>query len=330
MKRPVNANFPAADEDHELLSDIADLPLRPVLIMGLHRSGTTFLYDCVSKSFPVAHLSLYHLLYFDRLLSNKANDKEQEDKDLLNRYFLSRGISDRNIDGTHIDADAVEEYGFLLRKKSGTFKLADKNAALFTHLCQKLLAVQKDTHAVLLKNPWDTGNAKTILKHAPEARFIYISREPIAVLNSMLNALLSYLEGPQDYLEILLDNGRGRSSYRAGYIAWLLLRGVRKLIGRNNCARLFRRLLAKEVARQVAVYKAEIASLPKNRAIEIDYRSLVADPAATMRSLQALLDLPIKQSQEVIEVKSSGRLNPILKNYEVVLNKFISKAEIRL
>ncbi|RNL67512.1 sulfotransferase family protein [Zhongshania marina] len=330
MKRPVNANFPAADEDHALLSDIADLPLRPVLIMGLHRSGTTFLYDCVSKSFPVAHLSLYHLLYFDRLLSNKANDKEQEDKDLLNRYFLSRGISDRNIDGTHIDADAVEEYGFLLRKKSGTFKLADKNAALFTHLCKKLLAVQNDTHAVLLKNPWDTGNAKTILKHAPEARFIYISREPIAVLNSMLNALLSYLEGPQDYLEILLDNGRGRSSYRTGYIAWLLLRGVRKLIGRNNCARLFRRLLAKDVARQVAVYKAEIASLPKNRAIEIDYRTLVADPAATMRSLQALLDLPIKQNQDVIEVKSSGRLNPILMNYEAVLNKFVSKAEIRL
>ena len=132
MKRPVNANFPAADEDHALLSDITDLPLRPVLIMGLHRSGTTFLYDCVAKSFPVAHLSLYHLLYFDRLLSNKANGKEQEDKDLLNRYFLSRGIRDGNIDGTHIDADAVEEYGFLLRKKSGTFKLADKNAALFT------------------------------------------------------------------------------------------------------------------------------------------------------------------------------------------------------
>ncbi|CAA0119422.1 sulfotransferase [Zhongshania aliphaticivorans] len=330
MKRPVNANFPASDEDQALLSEITHLPLRPVLIMGLHRSGTTFLYDCVAKSFPVAHLSLYHLLYFDRLLSNNANGQEQGDKDLLNRYFLARGISDRNIDGTHIDADAVEEYGFLLRKKSGTFKLADKNAVVFTRLCQKLLAVQKNTHAVLLKNPWDTGNAKNILKHAPEARFIYISREPIAVLNSMLNALLSYLEGPQDYLEILLDNGHGRSAYRTGYIAWLGLRALRTLIGRNNCARLFRRLLAKDVARQVTVYKTEIAALPSNRAIEIDYNSLIADPAATMQSLQRLLDLPISSTQENIEVKRSRNLNPMLMNYEPVLNKLISKANLGL
>ncbi|MBQ0758910.1 sulfotransferase [Zhongshania sp.] len=323
MKQRSNPNFPTENEDQALLSAIQDLPVRPIFIMGLHRSGTTFLYDTVAKSFPLAHLSLYHLLYFDRLLSNKQNGTEQRDKNLLNLFFSVQGISDRNIDGTHIDADAVEEYGFLLRKKTGTFKLNDSNTDLFKNLCRKLLAVQTDKKAVLLKNPWDTGNAQRILKYCPEARFIYISREPIAVLNSMLNALLAYIEGPQDYLEILLDNGKGRSAYRTGYLAWMVLRGVRKVLGRNISARLARGLLAKDVARQVVVYRKEIAALPCDRAIEIDYTSLVADPVATMQKLQGLLDLTVINNAPSNELKQRTQLNPVLQGYEQALQHLI-------
>lgn len=323
MTRCIPPHFPISNEDSALIEDIAHLPVRPVFIMGLHRSGTTFLYDSVAKSFPVAHLSLYHLLYFDRLLSNKDKGTEQRDKDRLNQYFASLGISDRNIDGTRIDADAVEEYGFLLRKKSGSFKLSKKNTALFSSLCQKLLAVQKDKRAVLLKNPWDTGNAKKILSYYPDARFIYISREPISVLNSMLNALLAYLEGPQDYLEILLDNGSGRSGYRAGYVAWVILRVLRKILGRNITARLFRGILAKDVARQVVIYRKEIAEMPSSRAIEIDYKTLVTEPAATIRLLEPLLELPIMATPERIEVKQQANLNPVLENFEMKLNRLI-------
>ncbi|WP_269618222.1 sulfotransferase [Zhongshania sp. BJYM1] len=324
MKHRKDAHFPTSNEDAAKLDSICHLPIRPIFIMGLHRSGTTFLYDTVAKSFPLAHLSLYHLLYFDRLLTNKSHGTEQRDKDRLNRYFAANGISDRNIDGTHIDADAVEEYGFLLRKKSGTFKLNESNTDLFACLCQKLLAVQEGKKAVLLKNPWDTGNAKKILSYFPNARFIYISREPIAVLNSMLNALLAYLEGPQDYLETLLDNGSGRSGYRTGYIAWVILRILRKFLGRNITARLARGLLAKDVARQVVIYRKEITGMPRSSAIEIDYKSLVADPAATMRLLEPLLDIPITATGENIEVKQRSNLNPALQNYEETLSGLIS------
>ena len=324
----MTAQFPNTNEDLTKLDEIKHIPVRPVFIMGLHRSGTTFLYDCIAKSFPLAHLSLYHLMYFDRLLTNKANGTEQQDKDRLNHYFADLGIKDRNIDGTEINADAVEEYGFLLRKKTGTFKLCDKNRALFSTMCQKLLAVQEDKQAVLLKNPWDTGNAKRILSYYPDARFIYISREPISVLNSMLNALLSYIEGPQHYLETLLDNGKGRSGYRAGYIAWMGLRGVRKAIGRNNSARLTRGLLAKDVARQVVTYRNEIAEMPSDHAIEIDYKSLVANPSATMETLKTLLNLPITGKLGELEVKQRNNINPVLRSYQQELDLLIAKAEL--
>jgi hypothetical protein len=326
MKHRIDPNFPASNEDASKLDSLSQVPVRPVFIMGLHRSGTTFLYDCVAKSFPLAHLSLYHLLYFDRLLTNKDQATEQQDKDRLNQYFAERGISDRNIDGTTIDADAVEEYGFLLRKKTATFKLCDQNTAFFATICQKLLVVQSDKQAVLLKNPWDTGNAKKILSYYPEARFIYISREPIAVLNSMLNALLAYLEGPQDYLEVLLDKGKGRSGYRSGYIAWLILRGLRKVLGRTNSARLARKMLAKDVARQVAIYRKELAEMPDSRAIEVDYLDLIADPEATMQSLKALLDLPITDMQESLEVKQRNNINPVLKDFQESLDHLVEQA----
>ena len=319
-------NFPSTNEDASKLATIRTLPVRPVFIMGLHRSGTTFLYDCIAKSFPVAHLSLYHLLYFDRLLVNKEHGSEQQDKDLLNRYFADKGISDRNIDGTHINADAVEEYGFLLRKKSGSFKINDHNADFFALLCQKLLAVQDETMAVLMKNPWDTGNAKRILSYYPDARFIYISREPIAVLNSMLNAFLSYLEGPQDYLEILLNDGNGRSSYRSGYILWMVLRGVRKLVGPKITARLARGLLAKNVAQQVTSYRKELSEMPANRAIEVEYSTLIDNPSAVMKTIAPLVNLPLGDKQRNIKVTQRKNLNPVLMNYEEKLNQLVDTA----
>ncbi|WP_159268300.1 sulfotransferase family protein [Zhongshania aliphaticivorans] len=326
MNAMIDPNFPTCNEDADKLESIKHFPLRPVFIMGLHRSGTTFLYDCVAKCFPVAHLSLYHLLYFDRLLNNEESGADISDKERLNSYFTALGVKDRNIDGTHVDADAVEEYGFLLRKKSGSFKLNADNVPLFSTICRKLLAVNPGKQAVLLKNPWDTGNAEEILSFYPDARFIYISREPISVLNSMLNALLSYLEGPQDYLEILLDDGNGRRSYRKGYAVWVCLKAFRKVLGRQMCARLARGLLAKEVARQVAVYKKEVSTMPPDRAIEIDYESLISDPAQSIRSLEGLLDLPLIGQLDSIEVKQRKNVNPVLRNYSDKLNNLVKHA----
>jgi len=326
LKYPVDPFFPTPDEDHTYLNELANLPIRPIFIMGLHRSGTTFLYDCMAKSFPVAHLTLYHLMYFDRLLYNHHHNSEEQDKNRLNQCFKAMGITDRNIDGTRIDADAVEEYGFLLRKKSGSFKLSEQNTVLFSQLCRKLIAVEPGSQAVLLKNPWDTGNAQSILARFPDARFIYIRREPIAVLNSMLNALLAYLEGPQKYLEMLLDTGNGRRGYRTGYCAWQMLRGFRAIVGKKLTSLAGRSLLAKDLAKQVAIYQAEIASMPSSHAIELDYAELIADPSAAMHKLQPLLNIDLCATPSDMTVRQRHNLNPALVNYQPQLSAILKAA----
>lgn len=326
MEFPSDPHFPVCDEDAEFLSELDALPLRPVFIMGLHRSGTTFLYDCIAKSFPLANLSLYHLFYYQRLLRNHRDGTTRRDVDRLNECFRAQGIEDRKLDSVPVNAEEVEEYGFLLRRHSGSFKLGPDNAALFAQLCQKLLAVQPGSQAVLLKNPWDTGNAAWILKRFPEARFVYITREPIAVLNSMLNALQAYLDGPQAYLEMLLSRDGSRRGYRLGYAAWQLLRGIKGLLGQSRVARLFRPLLARTVASQVAAYRADLASLPANRAVEIDYAKLVEDPVAVMTQLQSLLDLPLSGAAQPRAVRQRRDINPVLEGYESRLEQLLSRA----
>lgn len=326
MKLAFDPQFPELNEDQALLDTLQNQQVRPVFIMGLHRSGTTFLYDCIARCFPVAQLSLYHLFYYGRLLSNHQQGSEQTDKDRLNQCFQALDIRDRKIDRVAVNADEVEEYGFLLRQHSGSFKIGEKNAALFQQLCQKLLAVQPGNEAVLLKNPWDTGNADNILALFPNARFVYISREPINVLNSMLNASLSYLDGPQHYLELLLSRGKGRAGYRSGYAAWWLLRQLRKTIGEAPISSALRPLLARDVAKQVVKYEQEIKTLPSSHAIEINYQELVSNPNETLQKLAQFLDLPLSIPSSGIRVNTRKTSNPALSAYQPVLDQLIAKA----
>ena len=326
MHYPVDPQFPTRDEDESLKASLAEQPVKPIFIMGLHRSGTTFLYDSVARAFPLAQLTLYDFFYYDRLLRNHQQGGAKRDAQRLNACFAALGIRDRNIDSVPVSADEVEEYGYLLRRRFGSFKLNEQSAVFFEEMCRKLLTVHPGSEAVLLKNPWDTGSAKWIAQRFSEARFIYISREPIAVLNSMLNALLSYLDGPQHYLEMLLDRGDGRRSYRAGYIVWVGLRGLRRLIGRRAIARLARPILARTVAKQVAEYRCELAAMPSRQSVELDYSALRADPEAVMASLESLLGVSRSAAMDNMRAVTAGRpVNPVLRNYAERLDQLVEQ-----
>src|SRR5690606_15866575 len=94
--------------------------------------------------------------------------------------------------------------------------------------------VTPGAEAVLLKNPWDTGNARNILQWFPNARFIYITRDPIYILNSQINAALSLLSGSQPFQTLLVDNFKtvfGKGGLYLAYGLWKLTRGIKRLTG---------------------------------------------------------------------------------------------------
>lgn len=320
MKLPIDPGFPAPGEDGPFLPRLTSTVARPVFIMGLHRSGTTFLYDSLARCFALANLSLYHLFYYDRLLKNHAEGGERRDRDRLNALFRRLGITDRKLDAVYVDDRMVEEYGWMLRNHSFRMKVTRGNQAFLHEVCRKLQVVTPGAQAVLLKNPWDTGNARNILEWFPNARFIYITRDPIYILNSQINAAISLLSGSQPFQTLLVDNFKtvfGKGSLSAVYAGWKLLRGVKVLTGNRPFEAVIRPFAAKAVERQLAAYYRDLEELPPESVYALDYQSFNERPQDHLRALAVFLDLPFVTDPGQIQPKPrKGHLKGPLQDYE--------------
>lgn len=319
MKLPLDPGFPSVRDDAALLPLIENVPARPVFIMGLHRSGTTFLYDSIARCFPLANLSLYHLFYYGRLLRNHQDGGEPQDRDTLRRLFQQLGITDRKIDAVHVDDDTVEEYGWILRNHSYSMQITAGNRALFDELCRKLRYVTPGARAVLLKNPCDVGNARKILEWFPNARFIYIARDPLYILNSQINAVLSLLRGKQPFLTLLLDNiktARGRSGLHLVYGVWKLARGIRSVTGDRPFALLLRRAKAHGIENQLNLYFRDLEELPAEAVHVLDYQSFNERPQEHLRQIADFLRLPLLIDPSTIKPKPrTVSMGPQLQDY---------------
>ena len=82
--------------------------------------------------------------------------------------------------------------------------LNGRTAKLFEEMCRKLLYMQADGETVLMKNPWDTSAGVEISALFPESRFIFISRDPIRILNSQVKNAEVFASGDSLYLDLLV------------------------------------------------------------------------------------------------------------------------------
>lgn len=130
-------------------------------------------------------LTAYHILNYDRLLYNHINNLEDKRKEKLNNLFKSKGITDRKTDRIKITADYAHEYMYIFSERDYPWKITDKNKWLFDELCKKLKYISENNNSVLLKNPHDFSNFVFIKKLYPNAKFIFIHRNPLQVISSM-------------------------------------------------------------------------------------------------------------------------------------------------
>jgi hypothetical protein len=330
MKLPFDPDFPKPDEDLPYLDQLKDIPVRPIFIMGLHRSGTTFLYDSVAHCFPVANLTLYHIFYYHRLLKNKIHGTEQRDRDTLNRLFQALGIKDRKIDNVLVKDDTVEEYGWLLRQVSYNISIQESNRERFEEICKKLLYIHPGAESVLLKNPWDTGNAEQILKWFPQARFIYITREPIYILNSLVNAVHALGTGKQPFQTLLVDDFKmpgGKITINAIYGFWKFLRALRLIAGYNLSTYVaIRPIAAQLVKKDLAAYYREVHQLPKESVYEVNYQEFNRNPQRILNELKDFLGLPFQADPaDIVPKPRTTKLNKPLQSYESRFKRMVER-----
>lgn len=300
MARPPDLDLP-------LLPGLAAVPLELVFVVGLHRSGTTFLYETLARHLPLAPLTADGILRYGRLLHDEAAGRTAAARAALDAGLARRGLATREIDEVALSHATCEEYGFLLAARAGELRLTEATAPLLAECSRKLRVLDPAARAVLHKNPWDTGHAARALALFPGSRFVFIRRDPARILNSQLKAALHNGARHNGYLQLLIRE------FPAGrrIIRWQ--RALYRLTGRALYTRIVLRLLQRDIARELRGYARSRAALPPGTFVELAYEDLCERPAAELERVAAFLGLePTRPLSEVAARPRGGRLHPLV------------------
>jgi hypothetical protein len=193
------------NHDNKLINLLDNVSFDPVFIMGLHRSGTSILYKMLGATGHFNTVTAYHILEYDNLMYNHINKEEEKVRKNLVELFKKKGIKSRRIDHLPITPDFEQEYVYILTEKKQNNILNSKNIPLFENLCKKITYISENTKPILLKNPYDFPNFQFIKEKFPNARFIFIHRDPIEVISSTMRAWHTLLEEKNPYTALFSD-----------------------------------------------------------------------------------------------------------------------------
>ena len=258
------------NKDEKYFKKIKKIDFSPIFILGLHRSGTSILYEMLNKTNCFNVVTAYHLIKFNELLHNHINKSEKQAKKALQDYFYKIGIGTREIDHMNVTPDFPEEYGFLLTNLHYPTKIKNNNFHIFEKLSKKIQFISKNEKPLLLKNPYDFSNFLFIKNKLPNAKFIFIHRNPINVINSKINAYRVLLNKKNPYTLLL------SSSYEL-YFLFPLIQYFFKFYYSTKNPKHFLNLLKNDI-NEVNFFMNNLNKLKPNEYISIRYEDLCENP----------------------------------------------------
>lgn len=305
----------AENLDKQYTTKYENLSFTPVFIMGVQRSGTSILYKILAETQSFNIVTAYHLIQYPELIHLHETNNETKKKQHLADYFSQQAQMDRGIDRLKITPDFPEEYGFILAQTSKKSMMTPENYPTFHALCQKIQYISDPTKPILLKNPFDFSNFLFIKKMLPNARFVFIHRNPLKTLNSQLKATRSLLHKKNSYMSLLSPE------YNQLFERRLLLAYYRFLhSGRTN---LRIRSALKNLDRHTSKIITDIDSLPKEDYINITYEQLCTKPQQNIETIMDFLKYKIEKQPKyttLIKPRKTKWLPEITKNKEQILD----------
>lgn len=301
---------PISDAPH--LEEIRSINFKPIFILGLHRSGTSILYKLLSKTNNYNIVTAYHLIYFDQLLNNYLTSDEDKKKEKLSQE-MHKFSKDRGIDRLKLDADFPEEYGFLLGQKSTDMTISKKNIQYFRDLCKKIQFISNNDKPVLLKNPYDFANFIKIVEFFPNARFIFIHRQPYRTLSSTIKAVQQIFSQPNWYTSQLFRQ------YVKIYENLLLLKSTQLVFLKIPFLGML--YLLYQMRQGTHYFLRNINQLDSGQYINVTYEELCADADSTIHKIQSFLGENIKEGdgfQSQIQVRKI-KLYPLVSKFRSLI-----------
>lgn len=152
--------------------DIIEKEITPIFILGLPRSGTTFLYQALLNSFKLAYISNMMYLFPDRMIKILKLSK--------NRILNFKQIKNANygfINGLNSPSEAGEILRFWFDNEFEKKKKNVKNTFLLFH--------QIAETNLIIKNLYNIFRVDKLVELFPKSIFIYIKREPLFIAQSI-------------------------------------------------------------------------------------------------------------------------------------------------
>jgi hypothetical protein len=303
--------------DSSHLNLIENMDFSPIFIMGLHRSGTSILYKMLGGTKKLNIVTAYHILKYDELIYNHINNLEKDKKEELNEVFKSKGIINRKIDRIKVSADYAHEYVYVYSKKNMSDKTSLENIDLLKQLCQKIMFISENHYPLLLKNPYDYPNFLFIKKHFPNAKFIFINRNPLAVISSTMRAWKKLLEKKNLYTAMFskkynktYENPILLALNRLYYTGFFPI-GVFDIINRAS--------------KETSFYLNNINRLNDNDYVSITYESLCNKTDKTMDKILDFLDIkPHVDFKNYVKPRNLNLISEVKFLREYIYKKMIS------
>ncbi len=231
-------------------------------------------------------ISVYHLMYRRRLLRLHYEGLEEQARRELEQLFASRGLEDREIDSMKVTPDLPEEYCYALEPPVRRPILTPGNLPGFLEFCKKVQAVQDSSRPLLLKNPYDTVNFLYLRRTFPQARFVFIHRNPVDTVNSQVKAVASLLKSKNEYVALLLER------YRA---TWA--NPVKQKLGQwfySENGPILVNSVIRHISRNCDYILENLEALGPS-AMGVSYPQLCQEPAETARALLDFLGLEARR-----------------------------------
>lgn len=248
----------------------------PVFILGHWRSGTTYLHNLLSQDLDMAYVTTYQSVFPNQLLSSRW---------LFRTMMNAKMPKKRPADNVELSADYPQEEEFALgdinpyslynfwyfpkhtREYFDTFILLQNFGKTeqqrwktdYELFVKKTLLNQTPSSRFLSKNPPHTGRIPMLLELFPNAKFIYIYRNPITVFLSTFNFFTKTIP-PLQFQEIS------------------------DLEMEDNILYVYEQMLRK--------YESDKALVPAGNLIEIKYEDFEHEPFNNLQQIYKQLNMP--------------------------------------
>lgn len=300
--------------DGQHLALLKDVTFQPVFIIGDHRSGTTLLHRLLASTGCFNYVSAYHVIKYDQVLSDKLAGRTEQGMQEVRDEFTRLGLKNRDIDETPAVPEAPIEYGFILGgPKDRRPRITEETLDKFGEMARKVTYVGDPAKPLLLKNPWDVISFMEIKDWFPEARFIFIHRHPVAIMNSQIRAIRTVL-GKKSAFACLISKSY-RAMWDRPFQVWLA-----RTMDKPPLL-LWERMLAHHTVKMARYFLDHHKSLPPGDYISVQYEQLCREPDAIMKKITDFAEVHPSESiryADQIAPREPRILPEVLKRFRAV------------